>query len=298
MIPSEREMRVRWLERRLPRRRELQQLEDRTRRLQRAIASVRQGPNGPSGPCGTVTVHVTGCNGVALAGVTVEFTQAGVSVIGPGTTDAAGNVTLDVPAAGTYTRILTPPAGGGYATHTSSQILTCSAQSSGQFIGLDADHVCCVGCATPLPRTLYLTGVVGTIPLVNTGGTWIGCGTFVTPGQVDSAGYCTDVDVTTPIRYTLECPTPIGFTADQKWRLSLTGVGALFGVGHHYGPGHCTPGFGADAGQCSGYGVVTLGGFFQDGDPQSSVCRPVDLGFTIASGNGNCQHCETVTITE
>lgn len=158
----------------------------------------------------------------------------------------------------------------------------------------------CSWCTQLIPSTLHLTGRVGTIPLINgstTGGSWIGCGTFVTPGQVDPGSGCVDATVTTPIQYTLRCPTTYEFSSNRKWILDLLGVGALFGGGHHYGPGTCAP-FAASAGQCGGYGPVGLGSYLQDGGPQPTACRPVNLSFTIVSGNGNCQHCETVTVTE
>lgn len=106
----------------------------------------------PCPPSGTsATVHVTGCNGMALANATVTASQSGYANVS-GTTDSSGNVTLALPAGGTWSLSASKT---GFATGSSS--VTPPAGTVTIALTVASGYVCTTFCADPLPTTLHLT---------------------------------------------------------------------------------------------------------------------------------------------
>lgn len=125
-----------------------------------------------SPPC-NVTIHVTGCGGLALRGATVKvWTNSGKTVlIASGTTNASGDVTLDLVSVGTgWIEIL-----GVTRFNDINQSFGWSCSRTYSFAMTVATGFACVGgCAWPIKNVLQLTdSVYGAFTLTRSGSIWL-----------------------------------------------------------------------------------------------------------------------------
>lgn len=148
------------------------------------------GGTGPGGPCKT-TFTVRGCNGQPLSGVTVTVNTTLGALVETGTTDAAGQVILGVPAAGNYNLSATSPSSRFTNISLASRPLTCGGSSTFNFSSfLVAGYHCpCINaCAWPISDTLHLTdSVAGSFTLTRFGGAG---GGWATSSNGTQSGTC------------------------------------------------------------------------------------------------------------
>lgn len=166
-----------------------------------------------------------------------------------------------------------------------------------------AGTVNCTWCTQLIPAMLHATDANGPLTLTwkssgASGSGWYGCYTKTISGRVMSGGACVDGVVTTAVGYALRCPTTYEFSANRKWIMDNYWVGTPAGS-FPVGSGRCQ----ADEAQVAIDGSAcpettkNLGGsIVQDGLPQPSTCRPVNLSFTFP-GTG-LYPGGTVTVTE
>ena len=129
---------------------------------------------------------ITGCNGLALPGVTVSvYDTSGGTLLTSGTTDSGGNCVL-IWSSGSSTAYVTATDGSGRFT-AAGQAFTASTSLQ---IGLTvaAGYSCISGCVYPVSNTLHFTSVLfGNFTLVNVGGmTWATSG----PHFVSTIAFC------------------------------------------------------------------------------------------------------------
>lgn len=101
------------------------------------------GPNDSFGAC-PVCFHVAGCFGAPVAGATVDVKDGMIAVVS-GTTNATGDVILDVGGPGTYNVTTSAPT---YITNTISKAIKCGDQVN--LTLAQASKICVTGC-TGLP---------------------------------------------------------------------------------------------------------------------------------------------------
>jgi hypothetical protein len=152
------------------------------------------------GGTGTLSVTVTGCNGLPLPGATVTATLGTAAT--PATTDASGVATLLL-GAGTWS-VVTALGPRFAASSPSSQVLTAGGTTSlAVSLAPAAGYACIGGCVLPLKTTITLLNSgfgSGAFSLVENGaGRWIGCHTISRLGKAVSC--TTDALVDTPVVY-------------------------------------------------------------------------------------------------
>ena len=137
---------------------------------------IAQSPGGCGCGACTATFHAEVCSGVGLAGATVSlYTDSTLgTLVDSGTTNAAGNVTLNTGTAGTYWRVVNP---GSARVATPPGIFIFVACGHAYAISLSPAPgypACFTGCDLPAAGTLH-----GTSPLGPGDFVW---GLFGTPG--------------------------------------------------------------------------------------------------------------------
>ena len=131
------------------------------------------------------TFTVTGCNGLALSGVTVNvYDSLGGALLASGTTDSSGNCLLSW--SGPCTVYVTATEGTGRFTAWGQSVTVASLVSIS--LAVAAGYTCISGCAYPLNNTLHFTSTLfGNFGLVNVGGmTWATSG----PHFVSTIAFC------------------------------------------------------------------------------------------------------------
>lgn len=151
-----------------------------------------------AGGCGcaathcNVTFNVHGCNGLNLANATVTVSRGGTTVA-TGTTDASGNVTLDVVSTSSATLVVSK---SRFVTSTTTTgPLPCGTNYGSILLNPASGFICNSVCADPDPLTLHLTDTfTGPATLTWNVGTftWRGTNVFSCP----AIGSCPAVSLT------------------------------------------------------------------------------------------------------
>jgi len=192
------------------------------------------------GPCGThcVTVRCGTAGGPAVAGALVELQSGGVTV-SSGYTDSLGTVCLDVPSAGTYTRVVTASLFAGVST---SVVLACGSSSITIALapigGYSCFRDCCddqVGPPYPdvtWPTTLYIDDGFGGVTLTSSSGSspgpWYGSANRTAANAITCNNDGTTTAVTNasvPIYFMVTC------AGDSRLRAHVGYFGCRPGVG-------------------------------------------------------------------
>lgn len=238
----------------------------------------------------TTTICVLGCSAaVRDAVVTIK---SGSTVIDSGVTGLDGCVTLAIPAAGSYTVVVSASC---FQTHTSTETLACGGSIT---IGLTLAPGCvCPGGCCPggaIPDTLFATDGLGTTTLTYVPSglvTWdgfglagyAGTGTFSMSGAsvytvVGLGSQCIAGTGDIQVYYQLFCRSSV-WIFERYWGEGHT---TLDPVGWYYGTG--APGTAGD--RCVGGFGPGFGGPQAIGTASASSCVPLVVsGSTTASQN-------------
>lgn len=129
--------------------------------------------------------HVTGCNALGLEGATVGVwtDSSKTTLVATGTTDASGNLTLDLGSAGTYYREVSA---SRFATASGNFTATCTGGTVSDALSPASGYHCYTGCSIPLPDTLHFSdsalGTSGTATWFAPLSRWLGSDSFSTFG--------------------------------------------------------------------------------------------------------------------
>lgn len=184
-----------------------------------AVAVLGTGISGsPADAVVAIFITAYGTGFAATPTVTVDPPPSGTTATATAT--VATRVCLGYANTGATTIQVTTPAGSGYAAATtSSQALSCTSPTLTVNVPLDADHVCCAGCASPIPKVLTGTDSSGAFPMTWDGTAhWVGSSNHTHAGILSFTGdACNAGSVTAPVFYSLRCSPSKQFLLSQTF---------------------------------------------------------------------------------
>lgn len=240
---------------------------------------------GHTSPCVAI-VCVTTCVTTGLAGATVTIKTGGGTIVGTGTTDVTGCVTIAIGTANTYTVVVSAP---NYQTFTTSNFFSCGGSHTYNLTPTSSWVCPCSPCGTVLlPSVLTGSDGMGSFTLTASGGSWFGCAMRPYTGCTTDPTNCTGSDLfgsgtMVPVRFIFACGTTTGnFSMAMQVNICANGHGPLRNT-------DCTILSGA---------VTLMNAVCATGPPTS--CSPFDWGVTSAAGGvctGGCSAGTCVTST-
>ncbi len=200
------------------------------------MGALKHSPGGCHCCTGNVTIGVSGCSGLAVAGASVTIKHLGTTVV-TGTTNGSGNFTTTL-AAGSYTvDVSCAPRFLGLVGHAFT--VPVLGGGVGISLGPGAGYAC-GPCAYPLANVLHGTDTIrGTTPTLTYNGIWVSpCMTYNYTAHTWAAPACASVSGTSIVYKSsganlnfdysshpllLGCPIPSAPSCPQaSWSASVT----------------------------------------------------------------------------